>query len=84
MWGMRLRVYVVTVTENTPAIEVMFDISEWDTSYKYDTVVVYFEDGGFSMVCQGRWSNFTNEEEETLKLWTAAIFRLMFPNKTFK
>ena len=81
---MTLKVYDVNVTESIPAIEVMFDISEWNTSYRYNNISVCFEDGKFSIASQAQWSYFSNWQQTELKKWTAAIFRLMFPNKTFK
>jgi len=68
-------------TLNDINIAVSYNISSWNSSYRYNNVEVGYDGEKFRIANKDcRWSYFNDAQQEELKVVTAIIFRMIHPN----
>ena len=68
-------------TLNDISIAVSYNISSLDSSYQYNNVEVGYDGENFRIANEDcRWSYFTDDQQEELKIVTLIIFRMIHPN----
>lgn len=62
-------------------IAASYNISSWNSSYRYNNVEVGYDGESFRITNEDcRWSYFNDDQQEELQAATAIIFRRIHPN----
>ena len=73
-----------TTTDSTVSdvnIAVSYNISSWNSSYRYNNVEVSYDGENFRITNEDcRWSYFNDDQQKELQVVTAIIFRMIHPN----